>query len=172
MPLNWSPDPDGKRTREIQRLAEIQLEDVIAIATSGDGRAATLGAAMSAISAGLLVAAVTVQGFTGHDYRAVVALYLASAFFIVAAGLAVSAAAPSDFYLRGYNPAKLASHGGTEEDIVRWATEDLARKLDHNARVLRRGGRLMWASYLCSLVGIVLPAVGLSICVRYQLFFL
>ena len=143
----WSSDTDLAKAKEIQRLAEIQLEDVISIATSGDSRAATLGAAMSAISAALLATAVTVMGFTERDLVAIYALIASSACFIVGAGLAVASAAPTSFHLRGYSPVNLIGQPGDEAMIVRWAVEEGARKLERNRRVLARAGRFMLASY-------------------------
>ena len=159
----WAEDVDLLKAREIQRLAETQLEDVIALATSGDSRAATLAAAMSAISAALLAAAVTILGFTAVDAVAVGSLVGSSAAFIIAGGLAVWSARPTDFYLRGYNPAALIPQPGDELMIVKWVTEDVARRIEHNRQVLARAGRLMNLSYAVSAAGIFLPLIVVTV---------
>ena len=155
--FTWAQDTDLRKAQEIVRLGELVMEDVRELATSGDSRAATLAAAMSAVAAGVFVAAITILGFAQRDINAVYALFASASFFVVSAGLAVLSAAPVDFYLRGFNPKSLAETLGDELQIAKWVAEDIAKKLDANRHILARQGRLLTACYYVAAAGTIVP---------------
>lgn len=156
-PFNWAADTDLSKAQEIVRLGELVMEDVRELATSGDSRAATLAAAMSAVAAGIFVAAVTILGFAKYDTKAVYALFASAAIFVLSSGLAILSAAPADFYVRGFYPKSLAETIGDELQIAKWVAEDIAKKLDANRKVLNKQGRMLIACYFTAAAGVILP---------------
>lgn len=118
---------------------------------------------MSAVSAGLLVTAVTLLNAPAPAMPVVISLLASGAMFIVAAALAILAAKPTDFYHRGYTPELLASREGDELQVIKWAVEDLSVRMRHNGKVLAKAARFMNASYVASAAGVALPLVVTTI---------
>lgn len=168
-PLQWAEGIDLPTAREILRLAELHMEDQQALTVSSDGRAATLATGMATVSAGLLIAVVaSLTADNPMSLAVTIGLLVSSTAFLVAAVLAILAALPTDYALRGYTPRHLTNAGGDELQLLKWTVEDVSQRIVFNDTVAGRSGRLMNGSYLAAAAGIALPIIAAAAGLLYR----
>jgi len=160
--FEWPPSVQINEAREIVRLGELQMEDIRELAISGDSRAGTISAALSAVAAGLVAAAVAVLQLKQPNIASIAALLCSATFFATAAGFALGAAFPSDFGIRGFDPAKLIGLDVNEFQIVKWNAEALVETIAHNTEKLRQASDRFRLAYFLSAGAIAVPALILA----------
>ncbi|QCB42340.1 hypothetical protein E5673_08940 [Sphingomonas sp. PAMC26645] len=128
----WPALSDVNAAREIVRLGEIKMEDLLSMALAADTRANTLAYTFATVSAALLVTALGLGNVATPSHPAVWAAGAAAATFLASAGMAMWASRPTLFYTRGFNPRDLGPRAPTEIELLRWAAEDLADRIDVN----------------------------------------
>jgi uncharacterized membrane protein YgcG len=160
--IRWATDTGIKKAQEVVRLAELQLEDILAVATSNDARAASWGSAMSAVSAGMLAAAGALIAVASPDWRVCAALIGSSIMFMVAAGVAIWSGGPVEFSVRGFSPENLASRQATLLDLAKWTANDANIRIQRNQKALARSGKCLKLAFKIAAAGIIFPATSLA----------
>lgn len=159
--IDFSSIPDST-IEELHRQAETCLAGTVQVALAADARATTLTGILGGGAVALLAGVASIIASDNYDkFHAVLwsALVVAIAWFVGAMSCAWSAR-PTEFYVGGYEPRLLAQSATDRVWMLRYATEDLQKRiganrdtLDQNATFLRRG-------LLSALLGVVV-GVGL-----------
>lgn len=161
--MDWTT-ADVKMTTRIVDEGQTYLEGQLKLATSADGRAASLTgvftAAAAALSAGLIALAVAGQPAPASKYPIILGGGIAAILFLTAAAHCMMAILPAGFYLPGNEPSSwygdiaakkaLAEALGEEAVHIQSKIEENREVLSRNAKLFRRG----------AILGISAPTVG------------
>lgn len=145
---------------EIHRQGEACLQGTLQLALAADQRATIMSGIFGAGAVALLGAAAGVLGSATPLTNAtplLVALLSAAAIWIVGMVLCALAAQPVKFHVAGYEPKKLAGYAADRTEILRYASEDLQDRINHNRDALDDAGRYFKRG---TRVGFAGPVVG------------
>lgn len=139
-----SPRPDFSNIslaaiKEMHRQGENCLKGTVQLAIAADQRATTLAGVLGGVSAAIMTVAAPLFMSASSNLALTCATLAILLFLFIGAGCAAYAAKPSDFYVAGYEPRRIAcSAQGDEPElwILRYATEDLQTRIDANRQAL------------------------------------
>lgn len=147
---------------ELHQQAETCLAGTIQLALAADARATTLVGILGGGAVALLAGAASIIASDNYDkFHAVLwsALVVAVAWFVGTVSCAWSGR-PTEFYVGGYEPRLLAQSATDRVWMLRYATEDLQKRIDANRKVLHRNATFLRCGLLSALLGVV-AGVGL-----------
>jgi len=146
--------------KELHRQAETCLQGTIQFAIAADHRATTLTGIFGTGSVALLAAAATVLAGSQPNFALVLGAGVTALFLLGAALSCFWASRPVDFSVAGYEPRLLAPSVAADPIwMVRYATEDMQRRIDFNRAALERAARWVLCGAVIALVAI-LAGVG------------
>jgi len=119
-------------SREIVRLGEARMADILAISLAADQRANVQAYTLACIAAAIAVAAAAYANIGGHDPSAVWALTASAVLFLPATALAFVACAPVIYHTRGYAPSLIVGGANNEMQILMWTADEIQRRIDVN----------------------------------------
>lgn len=154
---NWPTGTKTEAVREIVRLAEAQLADMLTLAVAADQRAISQANMLAAVSAALLVAATTLPSIDGHDPWGVPTLLISAIGFLIAAGVSMYAARPVDFYPSGFQPKHLIECADDPDQLDRWVAEDLQDRIRANRSVLEHTAKFTTRAHRITALAIIMP---------------
>lgn len=152
---NWSGVSD-ESVREIMRLAEVQLADLLTAAIAADHRAAAQASVLAAFGAAAIGAAVASFQGQNPDLRTAAALAVTGLGMVIAALVSGRAAQPSDYFASGYEPKRLLPAAGDHIMMLRGVARDMQARLEHNRASLERSARFTVAGYRSAIVSFAL----------------
>jgi hypothetical protein len=160
-PVDLSSIPETT-IEEMHRQAEACLAGTIQLALAADARATTLTGILGGGAVALLAAGASIVASGSYDkFHAVLwsALVVAVAWFFGAMSCAWSGR-PTEFYIGGYEPRRLAKSATDRVWVLRYATEDLQKRIDANRKTLDHNAKYLRCGLLSALLGVV-AGVGL-----------
>jgi hypothetical protein len=110
----WEKIPQDVQL-ELLRQGEESIKGTIAIAAAADQRAATTMGVCGAGGVGLLAASTTLIAGAHPDLRLICAATVTAFGFLLASVMCAFAIAPTDFFIPGFNPARLLDSSGVDE---------------------------------------------------------
>lgn len=149
-PFDWTDIKDSA-VKEIVRLAELQLSDLLAASLSADQRAVTQAGILTGFGAALLAAAAAVAD---SAHATAWSALVAGAGMIVAALISGVAAKPIDYRASGHDPKNLLGAARDEARMLQFLAEELQVRIEKNRAVLERTATCTSVAYNCALASI------------------
>jgi hypothetical protein len=159
---DWSAIPETS-AREVLRLAELTMADLLHASLAADARATTLSGIFAGVSAAGLAAAVATGAMRHPDPGVVVVLGVMSAGFLGASFVCVHAGRPTEYFAAGYEPAKLQRCAADARWLVGYTVESLDRRIAHNKERLRRSAVWTAVAHKVALISVALGALTFAI---------
>ena len=146
---------------ELHRQAEACLDGTVQVAIAADTRATTLAGIFGGGSVALLAGAATIVAGGNPDkfHALLVSALVAAGAWFVAAMLCAWSGKPRDFFLGGYEPRLFAKSATDVTWMLRYATEDMQVRIDHNRTTLASNARVLRWGFYIAILG-VLASVG------------
>lgn len=140
--MDWNDVPDPA-AREMLRQGETYLKGLLAAGIGADQRATTLCGIFGAVAVALLAAAATIASGSHTDRSLIAGLIAAAVPLFLASFIFGRSGRPIDFYIAGYEPAKLLASATSENWMIRYVCEDIQRRIEHNREVLHKASVLI-----------------------------
>lgn len=153
-----------KPIEEIHRQGETLLQATVQLAIAADQRATTMAGILGAGAIALLGAAATLVGTEPLYKPLIYALLIASAPMFIGMICCTISSAPVKFMLPGYEPRLLALSASDRTWMLRYASEDLQKRIDKNRRELGIAGMYFIIGFCIGLAG---PMIGLAAYVAF-----
>lgn len=155
---SWNGVSD-EATREMMRLAELQLNDLLAASLAADQRATNQCGVLAGFGAALLTAAATLWLADEQQANASISALTAGVGMLVAAFISALAARPTAYMASGYEPRKLISVARDASEMLKGVIEDMQMRITHNRASLETSARLTGAATGCAFASIVVAAI-------------
>jgi hypothetical protein len=159
---------------EMLREAELHLASQQAVALAADQRALTLTGYLSAAAIVLVGSASSFILAAGLNIALGAICLLVGGALLVAVGLAVRAAAPSDFDFAGSSPADWVVDVETEMSLrssLAAQCQNHAEAISDNHTRMRRNARLLWLAIKVSFGAVIVGSVAFTVTLAYALAF-
>lgn len=136
-PLDLSAHNEPDVLHELLRQGEACLSETLRVAIAADSRATSLCGIFGA--AGVALMAASAGNFAGSrpEPAFIAAAIMAAILFLCASALAAIGGRPSDFYIGGYEPRRLASVTDHLSQL-RYIAADIQMRIDANRCAMRR----------------------------------
>jgi hypothetical protein len=144
--MNQSYDFSGVSdniVKEVHRQAELCLQQTVQIAVAADQRASTLTGILGAGAIALLVASGNMLSAQTPKTALVAAAITAAIVLYLAALRCAQAARSTDYFLAGYEPRFWVGATSDEVWMLRFAAEDLQRRIDANRATLEVSSKML-----------------------------
>lgn len=133
--MDWDNVTD-ESIREIHRQGQSCLDGTVTLALAADQRATTLCGVFGAGAVALLAAAASVLASDHPRMPLTVAAFVTAGLLFVASLCCAYAARPSAFSVGGYEPRFLIVSGADYLWMLRYASDDLQKRITTNRRAL------------------------------------
>ncbi len=164
-PWNWDGVSDAT-VREMMRLAELQLADLLTASIAADQRAAAQAGILAGFGAALIAIAATAGTGDAPQLAAAWGAFCAGVGMIWAAFMSGVASRPTDYFVSGYEPRRLLGAAVDEAWLLRCVVEDMQMRITKNRAVLDQTASLTDAAYKGALAAI---ALGVGVFVAFHL---
>ena len=139
--IDCSAVPDST-IGELHRQGEICLQGTVQLATALDQRATTTSGIFGAGALALLTAAAAMSGASQRIVPFIYGASTTAALLFCGALFCAWAARSTDFFVSGYEPRRLLKSAGDKFWMLRYAVEDIQKRIDANRIVLERSSTL------------------------------
>jgi hypothetical protein len=148
----------GEAIKELHRQGEMCLQGTVQLAIASDQRASTLTGILGASSVALTVAAGNAALVPAPHVSFAIALGVTALFVLLGTYFCAHAARSIDYHLAGYEPYKLAIASADETWLLRFAAEDVQKRIDFNRKALDGASRDLtigrWIALLAMPIGV------------------
>jgi hypothetical protein len=137
-PAFWDDIPDDVQ-QELLRQGEEAIKGTVAVAVAADQRAATTMGICGAGGVALLTASATLLAGVHPDLRLICAAAVAAFGFLLASVICAFAIVPTDFFVPGFDPARLLDSDARQSGLLRPTIINVIKnRIRHNRNTIQR----------------------------------